>query len=92
MLSFQMLSAEKLREFFERHGIPLAGTKRLSNIDPLIWDGEQLGGESLLRFLVATIFNEELSVLTTNFDSYEELEDAYTNFLMGYNQTKTTPS
>lgn len=89
MLQYQMLTAEQIRNFFVKHHIPLEGEVNLSErILDVAEDAYEFGGKIFALFFDKCINNEN-NIVITQFNSYEELAECYSLFLIGYNKINT---
>ncbi len=88
MFQTQLVSLDKIREFFIAHQIGLEEERSLTKpeLSNLTRDAVALG-HTFLCFLVSTVINAEKDGLKTVFDSFESVEEAYLCYYAGYNKT-----
>lgn len=89
MFSGRMMLADELKEFFRQFNIPLkSGSLSRSNIDKSnvndVFIAAYQKSHIFATFIMYAVLDAERTYVQTNFDSFEDVEMAYANFLIGY--------
>lgn len=82
-----MLNVNTIEVFFTRHNIPLMGEefRHAQNIDKLFLDAYSIC-KSFGAFVLYTIVNADKTGIKTVFNTYADVEEMYTYFLIGYSK------
>lgn len=90
MFKYRMLSLDEIKEFFINHQIPLSGVKSIGWKEVVndLFLAAYAKSEVFAAFILNAVIDADRVCVETNFSSYEEVYDAFTQFLMGYTNSK----
>jgi hypothetical protein len=85
----QVLTQDKVQEFFEKNNIKLKSSEEVSDLTAdNIFASASNYGLPFVSFVSFGVFNAEQTALETNYSSWEDLYDCYLNFIAGYSGNK----
>jgi len=80
-----MFDFDQLKDFFEQHKIPLSGKMNFfpEEVENLFLAASGRS-QSLGGFILMNVINISKTGIETNFESYDDLYEAYCAFMTGY--------
>lgn len=85
MFQRKMLSVHTIQQFWEQHHLPLSGAepRDRNTIVKLLYDAYNID-RVFEAFISSVIIDLNKDGVQVSFDTYKDIEEAYTHFLMGY--------
>ena len=85
----QVLTLDRLQEFFEKNEIKLKSSENVSDAEAdAIFNDAANYGLGFVSFVSFGVFNAEQTAIETNYNSWDDLYDCYCNFVVGYSGNK----
>lgn len=85
MFEFKLVKAEEFRSFFRENNIPLSGCASFVDVEiNRLFINAFKKGQVFAAFILNTVINAEKNGIITNFESFDSIEEAYSQFILGY--------
>lgn len=85
MFQNKLITAKEFKDFFITHNIPLQAEILLPDVEiSRIFIDAYAKGKTFAQFVLICVINSSKTGLETNFKSYEDIEESYVQFVLGY--------